>query len=333
LKVAHICPRIGYRGGTETFVREVNESMNGLGVESSIYSTDLVPSPTLLSLMGVSTLLGRKALRDGFDALVFHKGQGASLFFRRSRAICYFHQVKYDDLVDGTFVRAAYRDSLAAIERHLVRVVCNSAYVASRLRGLMPKANVAIVPPGTKNFLRDPEKTHEEGFCYYHSRIHPRKNQDFLLTVFEGLPFDLYLTGGTWDRPFREYHRMILQRAAEMSNVRFLRDVSENTHFDLLSRCSLFVFPAKKEPFGMVLLDAMCFGKPIIALNSGASPEVLDGAGILCNDNVDDWRASITDLLSNPGTRSSLSRRSLARVNGFTWDRTAKELIQILENA
>ena len=307
--------------------------MNGLGVESSIYSTDLVPSPTLLSLMGVSTLLGRKALRDGFDALVFHKGQGASLFFRRSRAICYFHQVKYDDLVDGTFVRAAYRDSLAAIERHLVRVVCNSAYVASRLRGLMPKANVTIVPPGTKNFLRDPEKTHEEGFCYYHSRIHPRKNQDFLLTVFEGLPFDLYVTGGTWDRPFREYHRMILQRAAEMSNVRVLTNVSENTHFDLLSRCSLFVFPAKKEPFGMVLLDAMCFGKPIIALNSGASPEVLDGAGILCNDNVDDWRASITDLLSNPGTRSSLSRRSLARVNGFTWDRTAKELIQILENA
>ena len=105
MKVAHICPRISYHGGTETFVKEVNRSMNSLGVESAIYSTDVSPSPTLLFAIGTATILARKALRNGFDALIFHKGQGASLFFKKAATVCYFHQMKYDDLGNGTVMR------------------------------------------------------------------------------------------------------------------------------------------------------------------------------------------------------------------------------------
>lgn len=307
--------------------------MNRLGVKSEIYSTNVSPSPTLLSAVGTAAILGRKALRNGFDALIFHRGEGASLFFRKVSTICYFHRVKYDDLVDGTIIRSVYKNLLAAIERHIDYAVCNSAYVASRIESLIPQGKVSIVYPGTRTPPVNHKASSEEGFCYYHSRMHPRKNQDFLLRVFEKLPYDLYLTGGTWDRQFREYHRKIAQKAAQMTNVRILTNVSQSTHFGLLARSSLFPFPAKMEPFGMVLLEAMSFGKPIIALNSGASQEVLGGAGILCSSNVEDWRAAITDILSNSEMRSSLSRRSLARANEFSWDRTAKELIGVLENA
>ncbi len=83
----------------------------------------------------------------------------------------------------------------------------------------------------------------------------------------------------------------------------------------------------------MVLLDAMAFGKPIIAMNSGASPEVLGNAGILCGPDIREWQDALTELLINKDLRISLSNRCLARISGFSWDRTAKELIDIIESA
>ncbi len=241
--------------------------------------------------------------------------------------------MKYDDLGNGTVMRGIYKRLLASIERRVVHAVCGSAYAASRLKTVLPGAIVSIVYPGARNPPLHLDRSREEGFCYYYSRFHPQKNQDFLLDVFEKLPFDLYLAGGTWDRPFRAYHSRVLERAGRMSNVRVLTNVSQSTLFDLLARSSLFLFPAKKEPFGMILLEAMSMEKPIIALDSGACREVLGGAGILCNNNVEDWRAAITEALSNPELRLSLSRRGLTRAAEFSWDKTAKGLIRILENA
>jgi glycosyltransferase involved in cell wall biosynthesis len=56
---------------------------------------------------------------------------------------------------------------------------------------------------------------------------------------------------------------------------------------DLLARAAVLVFPIQwEEPFGMVMIEAMACGTPVVALRRGAVPEVVvDGVtGILCDD-------------------------------------------------
>lgn len=308
--------------------------MKGIGVESAIYSLDLHPRPAMLSDVGLSAMLADRAVRDGSDALIFHQGQAASALFKKVMTLCYFHQVKYDDLAGGGIVSRTYKSFLAAIERHITHAVCNSEYVASRIRILLPRTStVRVVYPGRSLQHLPGGEPNEEDFCYCHSRFHPRKNQMFLLSVFEGLSCELYLSGGTWDRNFRRYQSSLMQRTSRMTNVHVLTDVSDATYGSLLSRSRAFLFPALEEPFGLVLLDAMAFGKPIIAMNSGASPEILGNAGILCGRDVEDWQRAVSDLLTNRDLRVSLSNRCLLRIGNFSWDKTAKDLINIIETA
>lgn len=84
--------------------------------------------------------------------------------------------------------------------------------------------------------------------------------------------------------------------------VRFLGRISEEELHEWYAKCDLFVMPSQSEGFGIVYLEAMAYGKPIIAGRGGAIPEVvLDGQlGIL----VDHYKrgelaAAITNLLND----------------------------------
>ncbi len=331
MRVAHICPRLRFRGGTERFVSEVNLAMKGLGVRSAVYSSDLNLRPALVSDVALSTMLATRAVRDGFNALVFHQGQAASRLFRGVRTISYFHQIKYDDLAGKNIIRSAYRCFLASLEQGLTQAVCNSEYAAARIRNILPDVTTKVVYPGIRIPTCSTKDIGGQDFCYCHSRLHPLKNQSFLLTVFEGLRSNLWITGGTWDRRFTHYQQNLIGKASQMQNVRVSPNIDEIGHHRLLFSSILFCFPARTESFGIALLEAMAFGKPIIALDSGASPEVLGGAGILCSPEVLDWRTAITDVLCDFSLRSSLGSKSLLRANTFSWERTASQLLGIIE--
>jgi glycosyltransferase involved in cell wall biosynthesis len=331
VKVAHICPQLRYHGGTEKFVMEVDQELRKMGVESRIYSLGFYPRPALLSNIALSGILAERAVKKGYDALIFHQGHTASAFVRNAKTISYFHQVQYDDLAGDGVSYSLYKNVLAAAERHLAHIICNSKYAASRMREILPRTEVDTVYPGVRSPMEDISKIDAQEFCYYHSRIHPRKNQGFLLNVFEKLPYRLLLTGGTWDRRFRKYQEDLQRDVSRMPNVKISTDISEGRYHDLLARSILYCFPAQSEPFGIALLEAMSYGRAVVALDSGATAEVLGDAGVLCKNEVHDWRAAITKLVLDREYRKLLCLKSIARAKEFSWERTARELIAIIE--
>jgi spore coat protein SA len=104
---------------------------------------------------------------------------------------------------------------------------------------------------------------------------------------------------------------------------------------ELFQISDLLVVPsAKNEAFGLVNLEAMSTGTPVIATKSGGMPEIIDHGKtglLLDSSNVrKELTKHILDLLSNPGKIKQMGKESVLRVkNYFTWQHTADRQLML----
>jgi hypothetical protein len=90
---------------------------------------------------------------------------------------------------------------------------------------------------------------------------------------------------------------------AQASRVEFLGGVSEEKLQNLYQRCDLFVAPSLYESFGLIYLEAMNYGKPVIGCRAGGIPEVIDEGvtGLLVEPEAPDELAqTLIHLLQAP---------------------------------
>jgi glycosyltransferase involved in cell wall biosynthesis len=119
---------------------------------------------------------------------------------------------------------------------------------------------------------------------------------------------------------YTEVEKEISKR--NLSNyVRLLRYV-DNQMSEMYDATDVFVLPSLNEAFGIVLLEAMASGVPVIASNSGACPEVVGNAGILFNQgNYSELAEKILCLPHEKELSRKLSEAGLKRVREtFSWE-------------
>jgi glycosyltransferase involved in cell wall biosynthesis len=139
----------------------------------------------------------------------------------------------------------------------------------------------------------------KERSLVYIGRANPDKGPKEAITIARraGLPLHMILKRG--EPPEREYFEREVEPMLA-ADVMLYENVTHAEKIDLLGRASAMVFPIRwPEPFGLVMIEAMACGTPVITTNWGAAPELVeDGVTGFRRDSED----ALVDMVSAVGS-------------------------------
>lgn len=116
--------------------------------------------------------------------------------------------------------------------------------------------------------------------------------------------------------------------------VRFLGFVPFDTLQCFYVMAAAFVFPSRYEGFGLPPLEAMASGTPVITSSVSSLPEVVGDAAVLVNpENVFDIARGIKEVLLDENLRTELIARGRQQAQRFSWERTARQVLDIYTEA
>lgn len=118
--------------------------------------------------------------------------------------------------------------------------------------------------------------------------------------------------------------------ALGLRRVELVGFVSEAEKATLLAECDVFCSPARHgESFGIVLLEAMAAGRPVVAAANPGYREVLTGEGrlgLVPPGDVAALGARLSELVANPELRAAMSRWGLSESQRYDWPRVADRI-------
>lgn len=161
----------------------------------------------------------------------------------------------------------------------------------------------------------------------------PHKNLIFLLRVFSRLRTNAKLVLAGREDPRYPQAREEVRRLGMTERVLFLGDVADSDLPALYNGALLFAFPSLYEGFGLPALEAMACGTPVVCSNTSSLEEILGNAAITLDPrDADAWVGALTGALENEQLRADLRAKGLARARTFSWEKTARETIDVYES-
>ncbi|TAK30001.1 MAG: glycosyltransferase family 4 protein [Chloroflexota bacterium] len=116
-------------------------------------------------------------------------------------------------------------------------------------------------------------------------RISPEKGVDLAIRVAQHVGMPLKIAAKV-DAADKAYYDSVIAPLLETDNVEFVGEVDQAAKSEFLRNAYALLFPIRwPEPFGLVMIEAMACGTPVIALTMGAAPEVIASGrtGFVCD--------------------------------------------------
>ncbi len=173
-----------------------------------------------------------------------------------------------------------------------------------------PEAGLQLVPPDMRMLPR----------ILFLSRLHEKKGVDVLIRATgklrdAGLAFVLLIAGAGE----ATYFKYLSDLAAELrleDRVRFLDLVTGATKISLYQAADLFVLPTQQENFGLVLVEALACGTPVVTTRgTDIWQEIQNAGGVIVEQTPDAIAAAIRDLLADSPSLIARGKRGQQWVN------------------
>jgi alpha-1,3-rhamnosyl/mannosyltransferase len=298
-------------------------------------SRALLPTLARLAAMHAANRLGSFAL-DAIlgDTDVFHAGNLVRQAPGHARLTATIHdltawimpQHHTTGISQGDVV---FADRVLKRADALIAVSENTRQDAIRILGIAPEKIRTIHSGIAEEYFDAKPIARAKPYVLCVGTIEPRKNLPVLLDAWKSLSadlrqqFDLVIAG-----PEGWHSKETMARVRAESA--YLGYVPESKIPGLFAGATLFVYPSLYEGFGFPVVQAMAARVPVITSNTSCLPEVTAGSARLIDPrSVSELTAAISDLLESPNERQRLARLGSARAHDFSWERCARESLQL----
>ncbi len=172
-----------------------------------------------------------------------------------------------------------------------------------------------------------PLGTGSGGYCLFLGRMNHDKGAHRAIAAASKAGLPLLIAAKMRERHEVEYYEQHVQPHLN-DQIRYLGEVGYERKLELLAGAGCLLFPVRwAEPFGLVMIEALACGTPVLAFPEGAVPEVIDDGrtGYLCQDETE-----MADAIGRVGRLDRMACR--AAVEGhFSKDRMVAEHLELFE--
>jgi len=319
-------------GGTERVVYSLTEELVAMGHDVTLFASgDSISSATLAPMREralrldptvkdwVATYYRMVELiyrrKDEFDVLHFHIDYFPLALFSRQR-------VPFLTTIHGRLDLPEFVDTYGTFSG------CPFVSISDSQRRPIPHLNwVRTVLHGMPAKLLTPQPVKQE-YAAFLGRISPEKGVARAIGIAGKAGLKLKIAAKV-DNADKEYYDALIRPLIQGNpDVEFVGEINDAQKPDFLSGAHALIFPIDwPEPFGLVMIEAMACGTPVIAFNCGSVPEVIDPGltGFIVND-IDQAVAAVGKIhtLDRARVRATFDRR-------FTARRMAEDYLDVYE--
>ncbi len=274
-------------------------------------------------------------LNDDYDVINAHMAPSHWVRNKNERVLWYCHTPLRDvyDLYNYRLslkkpyqkpVYMAGSSLVRRIDRSIVRdlemIVANSSNTKSRIEKYLGRTDAKVLSGGVEYELY--KNAGDGKYFIYPSRISPNKRQDYAIRAFSAFKrlmpgYKLLIVGQvSKDKQFQEYYNDVAALARRTRDVRLILDSGEEELRRLYSRATAVLYTPMNEDYGLVPLEAMASGKPIISVNEGGPRDTIrDGKTGYLVDSEAAMADKMRVVASDPALSEELGK------NGQAWVR------------
>ena len=338
MKIAQIAPLIEsvpprLYGGTERIVSYLTEELVAQGHEVALFasgdsltSADLVPccpqalrlDPSVRDPIPSYMLMLDKVRRmaSQFDVLHFHIDQFHFPIFNETAAQTVTTLHGRQDLPDLKRLYAGFPDMpLISISDAQRLPIASANFAGTILHGLP----IDLLTPTLHT---------RGGYLAFLGRISPEKRVDRAINIARAIGLPLRIAAKV-DRADEAYFETQIRPLLTLPGIEYIGEIDERSKSKFLGDAQALLFPIDwPEPFGLVMIEAMACGTPVLAFRHGSVPEVIDdGLTGYVVESVDEALLKMDSLLDLD--RGRIRRRFEER---FAASRMARDYVRIYQS-
>jgi glycosyltransferase involved in cell wall biosynthesis len=199
--------------------------------------------------------------------------------------------------------------------------------ISEAQRAPLPYANwVGTVHHGLPEMLLQPNFA-PTGYLAFLGRIAPEKGPETAIRIARAAGMQLKIAAKVAKADQTYFERQVMP-LLDVSDVEFLGEIDEGQKTEFLGNAAALLFPIRwPEPFGLVIIEAMACGTPVIAFRCGSVPEVIEEG--VTGFVVDSWEGALRAIDHVPTMNRRAVRASFER--RFTARRMARDYLRIYD--